>query len=157
MSKPKNIRNNNPLNIKESADWKGERLVNFDPVMEEFTKPEYGFRAGYVILLQYLERGQNTIETIIAGIDNENGWAPRHVDNNDTDEYIEYVADKMKLSEFEEIEPYQLPEIMLYMSEFEGSQGVFTYAQSLTGVEMAHEESFVLARLERLGYQVRVA
>jgi hypothetical protein len=149
MNKPKNVRNNNPLNMKESADWKGERLLNLDATFEEFQTPEYGFRAGYIDLLQKLERGVNTVESII------NVWAPSPTrlgdDHNDTDEYIEYVADKMKISEFQEITHNDLPEMMLAMSEFEGSKGHFTLEQAEHGVIMAQEESFVIARLERLG------
>lgn len=141
----KNIRNNNPLNIKESAPWQGERVLNLDAVFEEFTTPEYGFRAGYIILLQYLERGDNTIERIIAK------WAPANTDeNNHTDNYIDYVADKMQLLADEYISPLLLSELMLHMSVFEGSKGYFTLEQAQKGVELAQQESFVIARLNRL-------
>lgn len=153
-SKPKNVRNNNPLNIKESAEWDGERKLNLDKTFEEFKTPEHGFRAGYIILLQYLERGQSTIESIIAGVNDTNGWAGKTVDNNHTGNYIEYVADKMQMSPVEYVSPVMLPEMMLHMSVFEGSQGAFTIEQSIKGVEMAKQADFVVARLYRLGYPV---
>ena len=145
-SKPKNVRNNNPLNIKESADWEGERALNLDATFEEFKSPEYGFRAGFIILLQYLERGENTIDTII------NKWAPSGTkEKNHTDKYIEYVAQKMQLSPTEYVSAAMLPELMLYMSVFEGSKGHFTIEQSLQGAKLAVQEDFVIARLNRLG------
>jgi len=142
----KNVRNNNPLNIKESADWDGERPLNLDPIFEEFQSPEYGFRAGFIILLQYLERGDNTIESII------NKWAPANTDeNNHTANYIDYIADKMQLSPVEYISPAMLPEMMLYMSNFEGGKGHFTIDQAVQGATLAAQADFVIARLNRLG------
>lgn len=146
-NKPKNVRNNNPLNVKESADWEGERLLNLDKTFEEFTSPEHGFRAAYIILLQYLERGDNTIQSIMAK------WAPANTDeNNHTSNYIDYVANKMQLSPADYISPSMLPELMIYMAVFEGDNvGYFDIAQARRGVILAQKESFVVARLNRLG------
>lgn len=144
--KPRNVKNNNPLNIKESADWEGERALNLDVTFEEFKSPEYGFRAGFIILLKYLERGENTIETII------NKWAPSGTEEkNHTQAYIDYVADKMQLSPTEYVSAAMLPELMLHMSVFEGSKGYFTIEQSWQGAQLAAQEDFVIARLNRLG------
>lgn len=143
----RNVRNNNPLNIRESANWDGERLTNLDKAFEEYKTPEYGFRAAYIILLQYLERGDNTIEKIITK------WAPK-ADNNHTGNYIEYVAERMNMSEFELIEPQHLAELMQIMSDFEGGSGHFTLGQAIAGVELANQEGFVVNRLGRLGYGV---
>jgi len=157
MRKPKNVRNNNPLNIKESADWKGEKPLNFDPIMEEFIAPQWGFRAGYIDLLQKLERHQNTIQQIIAGNAQYSGWAPKGVDNNHTDNYIKYVANKMQISPAQVISPDMLPEMMLYMSKFEGDNiNYFTIEHAYQGVELAQQESFVIARLGRMGESVGV-
>jgi len=144
--KPKNVRNNNPLNIKESADWNGERALNLDATFEEFKSPEYGFRAGFIILLQYLERGDNTIDSII------NKWAPSGTeDRNHTQSYVDYVADKMQLTPNEYVSPAMLIEMMLYMSVFEGSKGAFTIEQARKGAALAAQADFVIARLYRLG------
>lgn len=145
----RNVRNNNPLNIKESADWEGETLLNFDPVFEEFKKPKYGFRAGYIILLQYLERGDDTLMRII------NKWAPAS-DNNHVGNYTDYLSDKMGLSKDEVITPLELAPLMVHMANFEGAKGHFTLVQAIEGVELANKESFVIARLARLGYEARV-
>jgi len=143
MTRPnKNVRNKNPLNIRESAEWDGERVLNLDKAFEEFKTPEYGFRAAYIILLQYLERGDNTIEKIIST------WAPSS--ENHTGDYIDYVSDRLNVSEFQELEPADLPELMQVMSDFEGGKGYFTLLQAESGVELAMQSDFVLARLERL-------
>ena len=100
-------------------------------------------------MLQYLERGDNTIQSIVAK------WAPANTDEqNHTTAYIEYVADKMQMSPVEYVSPDMLPEMMLHMSVFEGSQGAFTIEQSIKGVELAKQADFVVARLYRLGYPV---
>jgi len=148
-NKPKNVRNNNPLNIKTSADWTGESILNLDKEFEEFTSPNYGFRAGYIILLQYLERGTNTIESIIEK------WAPSNTDeNNHTANYAAFVAAKMGVSVQDYVSVDMLPSMMLNMSIFEGSQGAFTMSEVLDGIELASVEDFVIARLLRLGAQV---
>ncbi len=141
-----NVRNNNPLNIKISADWAGESFVQSHHIFEVFASPRFGFRAAYIILLQYLERGDNTISSVISK------WAPANTDEqNHTGNYIDYVADKMQMSPAEYLLESDLPKLMLYMSEFEGGNGHFTLAQAVEGVELAKREDFVLARLDRLG------
>jgi hypothetical protein len=145
-TKPKNVRNNNPLNIKTSAEWTGESALNLDKEFEEFTGPNYGFRAGYIILLQYLERGTNSIESIIET------WAPSNTDEkNHTANYAAFVADKMGVSVQDYVTVDMLPYMMLNMSIFEGSGGVFTIDQVLDGIALANKEDFVTARLLRLG------
>jgi hypothetical protein len=138
----RNVRNNNPLNIRESASWEGEKSLDLDKSFEEFKTPEYGFRAAYIILLQYLERGDNTIAAITAK------WAPST--ENHTDKYVDYLADKMELSPSAELLPTDLPLIMLHMANYEGAQGAFNYAQINEGIALANQESFVIARLNRL-------
>ena len=146
--KPRNVRNKNPLNIKKSADWDGERLLSTDSTFEQFKTEAYGFRAGYIDLLQKLERGVNTVESVISV------WAPAPInsgdDHNETASYIEYVADAMGVSEFQELSPNDLPDMMLAMSEFEGGKGHFTIEQANDGMLLAKQELFVLNRLERM-------
>ena len=87
-SLPRGVRNNNPLNIRESegdtTQWQGERLLNSDSAFEEFTNPVYGFRAGARILRSYNRQGINTLSGIIAR------FAPSH--ENDTDHYVKMVS-----------------------------------------------------------------
>jgi len=142
---PKNVRNNNPLNIEKGADWKGLQAIQNDVRFAQFTHAKWGFRAGYIILLQYLERGDNDLQKII------NKWAPSGTDdNNHTDNYIGYIADKVELSPSETVTPDLLPEIMLHMSNFEGGKGHFTLAQAQQGEQLAQQEDFVQSRLARI-------
>lgn len=139
---PRNVRNNNPLNIRESARWDGERAVDSDKAFEEFKSPEYGFRAAYIILLQYLERGDNTIQKIVSK------WAP--ATENHTSAYINYIAEKLILSPAVTLLPTDLALLMLHMANYEGANGAFTIEQAQAGVELAKRSSFVVARLARL-------
>ena len=63
----------------------GEIKPGTDKSFKQFTAPEYGYRAAFVILGTYLSRGINTIEKIIKR------WAPPE-DNNNTELYIWNVA-----------------------------------------------------------------
>lgn len=154
MTRPnRNVRNNNPLNIRESADWEGERIINADAAFEEFKSPKWGFRAAYIILLQYLERGQNTIYEIVAGNTTHSGWAPAS-DNNHVGNYTDYLSEQMGINKYQQLEVSDLPALMLHMSNFEGGQGHFTMMQIIDGLALAHKEDFVIARLGRMGVEV---
>jgi hypothetical protein len=138
---PKNVRNNNPLNLKNSADWVGESTTKKDKTFEVFSSPEYGFRAAYRTLMTYRNSyGLKTVSDIIKR------WAPAPVkagdDHNETQAYIDYVLKRIEgLSFFGLYEPEltleQYPELMLAMSDFEGAKGHFTLAQAHAGVALA--------------------
>ena len=87
---PRGIRNNNPLNIRKGNNWKGEVKEQTDRSFEQFVSMEYGIRAGFKILRNYitgfngLTSKINTIEGIIRR------WAPPR--ENDTQAYIRKVV-----------------------------------------------------------------
>lgn len=87
---PRGIRNNNPLNIRKGNNWQGERPVQTDKAFEEFISMEYGLRAGFILLRNYItgRNGKtakfNTIEKIISR------WAPES--ENNTKSYIDTVC-----------------------------------------------------------------
>lgn len=88
---PRGIRNNNPLNIRIGNTWLGERANPTDNAFEEFVSIEYGYRAAFCILRRYIKRyHKNTITSIIST------WAPAN--ENNTQRYIDFVADKMQIS-----------------------------------------------------------
>lgn len=76
------IRNNNPGNIRRSADaWQGLAPVQDDAAFFKFDAPEWGIRALVRVLRNYQARhGINTLRGII------NRWAPPS--ENDTAAYI---------------------------------------------------------------------
>lgn len=87
---PRGIRNNNPLNIRIGNTWLGERRNPTDQAFEEFVAIEYGYRAAFCILRRYIRRyRKNTISAIVST------WAP--ASENDTQRYIAFVANKMKM------------------------------------------------------------
>lgn len=93
---PRGIRNNNPLNIRIGNTWLGERPNPQDKEFEEFVSIEYGYRAAFCILRRYIRRyNKNTITAIVST------WAP--ASENNTQRYIDFVADKMKMDPYETI------------------------------------------------------
>lgn len=87
---PRGIRNNNPLNIRKGNNWYGERPSQSDPAFEEFISMEYGLRAAFILLRNYITGKPpawvryNTIEKIVRR------WAPEV--ENATQRYINFVA-----------------------------------------------------------------
>lgn len=87
---PRGIRNNNPLNIRKGNNWKGERPHQTDRAFEEFVSMEYGIRAGFKLIRNYvtgfngLADKMNTIEKIVRR------WAPPT--ENATQKYIDFVS-----------------------------------------------------------------
>ncbi|MBQ9525447.1 MAG: hypothetical protein IJR69_10080 [Bacteroidaceae bacterium] len=103
MMEPRGIRNNNPLNIRKSADkWQGQinpsgngngngngnnSSPKGDAEFVQFYSMEYGWRAAFVILCRtyYGKYGLKTIRDIVSR------WAPAK--ENNTEAYIRHVSD----------------------------------------------------------------
>lgn len=81
------LRNNNPLNIRHSANkWQGMAAQQTDRAFVQFTARKYGYRAAFVLIRNYIARHHaNTIGKIIAR------WAPSS-DGNNTQAYINFVS-----------------------------------------------------------------
>lgn len=83
------IRNNNPLNIRHSADhWQGARIEQTDPSFVQFQSMAYGYRAAWKVLESYWKhfkrhRQPFTVQSII------HRWAPPS--ENDTGAYVRTV------------------------------------------------------------------
>ena len=77
---PRGLRNNNPLNIRHSAEHFQGEIAGRDKSFKSFSSLAYGYRAAFVILGTYLSRGINSIEKIITK------WAPST--ENNTENYI---------------------------------------------------------------------
>ena len=83
------IRNNNPLNIRRSADrWEGARARQTDRSFVQFESMAFGYRAAWKILERYWQhfkeqRQPFTVGNIIAR------WAPPS--ENDTEAYVRTV------------------------------------------------------------------
>ena len=89
------IRNNNPLNIRHSADrWEGARTEQTDKSFVQFVSMAYGYRAAWKVLESYWktfyrQRHPFTVGHIIAR------WAPPN--ENDTDNYVRTVLNLSSL------------------------------------------------------------
>ena len=83
------MRNNNPLNIRRSADlWEGARMEQTDRSFVQFVSLAYGYRAAWKLLESYWQHFKRlrlpfTVANIIAR------WAPPN--ENDTDHYVRTV------------------------------------------------------------------
>ena len=89
MKTPRGIRNNNPLNIRHSADqWQGACEEQKDKSFVQFKSMVYGYRAAWKTLQSYYHRfclksQAFTVRNIIGR------WAPPK--ENDTESYIRSV------------------------------------------------------------------
>ena len=83
---PRGIRNNNPLNIRKSAQpWRGKITPGSDAEFEQFVSFEYGARAAFVIIRTYIKKYRcDTPAKIIQR------WAPPS--ENNTNAYIANVT-----------------------------------------------------------------
>ena len=100
---PRNIRNNNPLNIRRSKDkWQGLAAKQSDSSFFKFESMEMGWRAAFIILTKtyYHKYRLFTIRKIIKR------WAPSV--ENDTDAYIKKVSD---LTGIDPDEPLGIPSL----------------------------------------------
>jgi hypothetical protein len=88
--KPRGIRNNNPLNIRENGTkWNGR--IGDDGAFVQFSNAAFGIRAAARILKNYRDKyGLDTVTGIISR------WAPPI--ENDTQSYIDSVAQKTDVS-----------------------------------------------------------
>jgi len=130
------IRNNNPLNIRKGRSrWRGEIPYGF-PCLEgenadrafcQFIGMEWGFRAAFVLMQNYISRyGCNTIEKIVGR------WAPK-ADGNNTDKYINDVC---RLSDIAGRAPLaatdpRLRDIVWAMAQIESGSGILAYREAL--------------------------
>jgi hypothetical protein len=103
-----NVRNNNPLNIRfsDNNDWQGQ--VGQSGGVVKFGSVEYGFRAAYLLIRRYQEAHNLTSLTEIIEI-----WAPAE-DDNHTENYINYLADKLNKWVWTDVERSEVPELLFF-------------------------------------------
>lgn len=94
---PRGLRNNNPLNIRHNRNnrWQGTYETQTDPEFVRFASLQFGIRAGFVIIRNYIKAGHKDVASIISR------WAPS-VENN-TEAYIRHVCEMANLSPFQPI------------------------------------------------------
>ncbi len=94
LATPRGVLANNPLNVESNANnnWVGKVTPSIDRRFETFKAPEYGFRAG-AILLRDTYQGKYGLETVSELI---HKFAPSH--ENDSDNYAGFVAGQLGIS-----------------------------------------------------------
>ncbi|MCG7544093.1 hypothetical protein MHM93_07850 [Pseudoalteromonas sp. MM17-2] len=126
---PLNVRNNNPLNVRDNPanDWQGQ--IGARQGFARFRSVDYGFRAAYITLQTYrTKHGADTIDTIVRR------WAPPS--ENHTQNYINYVSQRVNLSPFAPLEPQHYPLLIDAMADMEGPNN-WTLADVQQGVNLA--------------------
>lgn len=130
MRPNRNVRNNNPLNIRYNPanDWQGQ--TGSDGEFSQFIDVEHGFRAAYKLIQNYQNwYGLTSISDIV------NRWAPPN--ENDTDGYIDYIAEKLDKLTWTPVTDSEIPELLYWMAEKEGAKGAFTIEQIERGIALA--------------------
>lgn len=107
------IRNNNPGNIRrsDSFSWVGEEETQ-SPFCK-FKTLFLGYRALLKLLLGYLRRGYNTIDSII------NRYAPPS--ENNTKAYISYICKQLHKQPTDKVNPEELYDFMRAITKMEHS------------------------------------
>lgn len=101
ITTPRGIRNNNPLNIRKGNNWQGEKKVQTDSQFEQFVSMQYGIRAGFKILRNYITGYNGRTKQLRNVHDIISRWAPSN--ENNTQAYINNVCRMTGLHEFEKI------------------------------------------------------
>lgn len=112
-SAPRGIRNNNPGNIEDGAFARSlPGYAGSDGRFARFDSPDAGGQAKAQLLGSYVRRGFDTPSEII------NRWAPPS-DNNPTQAYASYVAQRVGIGPNDRVTEDQIPLIAQAIAEFE--------------------------------------
>ena len=137
---PRGYRNNNPLNIdyynrygQVANNWQGQTGVEPEGRFAQFKTMPYGYRAALITLRTYIKKyGANTIAKMIGR------WAPANADNNNTDNYIRFVANKTGIDKDRIIgrnDADSLCNIVYAMTLFENGENDLTRQMGLPNME----------------------
>ena len=99
---PRGIRNNNPLNIRKGNNWKGEVCSSTDGGFEQFVSMQWGIRAGFKILKNYMTGYGGRVKALTNVHDIIHRWAPPN--ENNCKAYIDSVCRFSGLHEYERLQ-----------------------------------------------------
>lgn len=91
-----------------------------------------------------------------------NRWGPANGEHdgqtyvNHTENYINYMSNRIGLNCYDEVPAYLYSALMLAMSDFKGAKGAFTIAQAREGVALAAWGVWVIARKHRAAVYRRI-
>ncbi len=137
MSAPRGIRNNNPGNIRRSADpWQGLAKDQNDDAFFQFAEPKWGIRALARVLISYQDKhGLRTVRAIISR------WAPPV--ENKTSSYIDHVAHRLGVGADDPLDVHDyrvLRGLVEAIIAHENGQQPYTDAQIDAGLVLAGVE-----------------
>ena len=98
---PRGIRNNNPLNIRHGSKWQGLRPEQTDKCFCQFVSMEYGLRAAFRLLRNYISGWGGTRKPCRNIHDIVSRWAPES--ENNTRAYIDIVCKHTQVDAFQTI------------------------------------------------------
>jgi len=139
---PRSIRNNNPLNIRRTADrWRGLASEQTDSQFFQFQTMAWGWRAAFIILTRtyYFKYHLGSIRKIIGR------WAPPS--ENKTNDYVARVSLLTHIDADHQLDPPSIAptdwmKIATAMAIVEaGSQQSLDYFGMLEGWKMAYEST----------------
>lgn len=136
-STPRGIRNNNPGNIRRSADpWQGLARDQNDDAFFQFAEPKWGIRALARVLISYQDKhGLRTVRAIISR------WAPPV--ENKTSSYIDHVARRLGVGADDPLDVHDyrvLRGLVEAIISHENGQQPYTDAQIDAGLVLAGVE-----------------
>lgn len=99
---PRGIRNNNPLNIRKGNNWQGEMSSSTDGEFEQFVSMQWGIRAGFKILKNYMTGYGGRVKALTNVHDIIHRWAPPN--ENNCKAYIDSVCRFSGLHEYERLQ-----------------------------------------------------
>ena len=99
---PRGIRNNNPLNIRKGNNWQGEVSSSTDGEFEQFVSMQWGIRAGFKILKNYMTGYGGRVKALTNVHDIIHRWAPPS--ENNCRAYIDSVCRFSGLHEYERLQ-----------------------------------------------------
>lgn len=99
---PRGIRNNNPLNIRKGNNWQGEVSCSTDGEFEQFVSMQWGIRAGFKILKNYMTGYGGRVKPLTNIHDIIHRWAPPS--ENNCKAYIDSVCRFSGLHEYERLQ-----------------------------------------------------
>ncbi len=137
VRQPRGIRNNNPGNIRRSADpWQGLAENQSDIEFFTFKNPVYGIRAIARLLISYQDKYKlRTIRQIISR------WAPPK--ENNTESYIQSVASRTRFHPDQPLDMHaynHLRPLVEAIVIHENRQQPYTDAQIIKGLVLAGVE-----------------
>jgi len=126
-------KNNNPGNLRLTSDaWLGLSPVQNDSNFFQFVSPLMGVRAlGKTLLTYYNKHGLKTVSSIIRR------YAPGK--ENPTENYIDFVANKMGISPLHMIKADDIPGLMAGIISFENGRNIYSDTLIKEGFRLANE------------------